>query len=737
MNQPPEENPDAADLRQRAERQLAAKAEAESGSLTDEQRLLHELQVQQIELEMQNEALQEARTSAETALEHYSELFDFAPIAYFTFSSDGIIKQTNFCGEKLLGITRHQITGQRFALSVSAKYRPVFIRFLENVFAGDNTQRCEITLKNGDNERWVTIEATADKTRQTCLAAVLDINDRKRSELEMQLSAAIYLALEEAIMVADKNNRIITINPAFTRMTGYTAEDAIGQPTSLLKSGRQNDDFYRELWKQLNTTGHWRGEIWNRRKDGEVYLELQTISTVYNDAGEVIRRVSMSSDITEKKRAEETIQKQAQIDSLTGLPNRRLFLNRLQREIKKSRREKRKLALMFLDLDHFKDVNDTLGHDMGDRLLKEASQRLSVCIRETDTLARLGGDEFTIILGELDELGSIDRVAQTILQSMTAPFLLKGERCYVSISIGIALYPDDTDNIEELLKKADQAMYAAKYQGRNRFCYFAPAMQEEAESRLRLTNDLRRALYHGQFWMAYQPIVELATGAIQKAEALLRWQHPVLGLVSPSEFIPIAEATGLIIEISEWVFRQTADQVALWRRNHCAEFQISINKSPVQFHSHRHNVGDWFNYLQHLGLPGSSVAVEITEGLLLDASPIVSDQLLAFRDAGVQVALDDFGTGYSSLSFLKKFDIDYLKIDRTFVSNLTADSTDRVLCEAMILMAHKLGMRVIAEGIETPEQRDLLMRIGCDYGQGYLFSRPVSAEEFEKLFQAG
>jgi EAL domain-containing protein (putative c-di-GMP-specific phosphodiesterase class I) len=284
-----------------------------------------------------------------------------------------------------------------------------------------------------------------------------------------------------------------------------------------------------------------------------------------------------------------------------------------------------------------------------------------------------------------------------------------------------------------LLKQADQAMYAAKRQGRDRFCYFTPAMQAAAESRLRLTNDLRNALAENQFRLVFQPIVELATGDIQKAEALVRWQRPMHGLVSPAEFIPIAEATGTIIEIGEWVFHQAVNEVARWRRHHHAGFQVSINESPVQFHNNSDTLSGWAEHLRHLDQSGSCVVVEITEGLLLDASPLVSEKLLAYRDAGIQVALDDFGTGYSSLAYLKKFDIDYLKIDQTFVHNLAANSTDLALCEAMILMAHKLGIKVIAEGIETPAQRDLLLQAGCDYGQGYLFSRPVPAEEFEKL----
>ncbi len=474
------------------------------------------------------------------------------------------------------------------------------------------------------------------------------------------------------------------IEVPFSKLTGYSASQAIGQLTSLLKSDRQEQDFYQVMWTHLNKTGQWQGELWNRRQNGEEYLARLSISTVYGNNGQVIRRVAMSSDITEQRRGEEIVRKQANIDPLTGLPNRRLFLDRLQRAINQSHRGQQKLALLFLDLDHFKDINDTLGHDAGDLLLQQTTQRLTACIRETDTLARPGGDEFTLIMGELHEFNSIERVAQAILQAMIAPFQLKEERCYVSVSIGIALFPDDADSLEDLLKKADQAMYAAKNLGRNRFCYFTPAMQDAAESRLRLTNDLRHALVDNQIWVAYQPIVDLASGEIRKAEALIRWQHPTRGLVSPAEFIPIAEDTGLITELGDWVFHQVANQVSSWRIQHNAHFQISINKSPAQFHNNGDKLSEWFEHLDKLGLPGGCIAVEITEGLLLDASNIVADKLRAFKNAGMQTSLDDFGTGYSSLSYLKKYHIDFLKIDQAFVSNLTAHSTDMALCEAII-----------------------------------------------------
>ncbi|MBL6987913.1 MAG: EAL domain-containing protein, partial [Methylobacter sp.] len=579
----------------------------------------------------------------------------------------------------------------------------------------------------------IQFEAIANDDDQTCRVILIDITERKSNEEKLSLANLVYQAIGEAIMVADADNRIVTVNPAFTELTGYSLQEAIGQPTTLLKSGHQNEGFYQIMWHALETTGHWQGEIWNRRKNGEIYLEWLTINTVYDDQNKVLHRVAMFSDITDQKHAEQTIWQQANFDSLTGLPNRHMFYERLAQEMKKSQRVGLPLALLFLDLDHFKDVNDTLGHCKGDLLLKEMAQRLLNCVRNTDTVARLGGDEFTIILAELQDQDSIERLAQDILRQLTKPFELAGDSAYVSVSIGITLYPEDTDDIDVLIKNADQAMYAAKDQGRNCRHYFTISMQEAALTKMRLINDLRNALAERQFRLAYQPIVELASGSIYKAEALIRWQHPTRGLISPADFIPVAEATGMIIDIGEWVFREAVQQAAHWRTEHHNEFQISINKSPVQFQKEGNGHLAWFEHLRELGLPGQSVIVEITEGLLMDAGALIIDQLLAFRDAGIQVSLDDFGTGYSSLSYLKKFDIDYLKIDQSFTRNLSPSGNDLALCEAIIVMAHKLGIKVIAEGIETQEQCDLLMAADCDYGQGYLFSRPVSADEFNKL----
>ncbi|MBD9355710.1 bifunctional diguanylate cyclase/phosphodiesterase [Methylomonas albis] len=560
-----------------------------------------------------------------------------------------------------------------------------------------------------------------------------DITARKSAEAEMQLAALVYLHSSEAMMVTDATGSIITVNPAFTTVTGYSAEEVIGRVFVGGATEHHDQAFYKTVLRVINTNGHWAGEISGRRKNGEDCIQWVTINSILNENGGVHRRVALIADITDRKKSEELIWQQANFDPLTGLPNRNMFLDRLNQEIKKAFRHGQHVALMFLDLDRFKDVNDSMGHFMGDILLKEAARRISGCVRDSDSIARLGGDEFTVILGELDQVDGVNRIARKILQRLAEPFHLGNETAYISGSIGIALYPDDALDTDALLKNADQAMYAAKNQGRDRYHYFTALMQKNAQMRMRLANDLHGALAHRQFLLYYQPIIEFASGTIAKAEALLRWQHPTLGMVSPAEFIPVAEDTGVIVDIGDWVFDTAARQAKQWRQNYRPDFQISVNKSPVQFRRQAMEANQWLAVLQELDLAGQSIIVEITEGLILDASNSTREQLLAFREGGMQVALDDFGTGYSSLAYLKKFDIDYIKIDQAFVRSLVAGSSDMALCEAIVVMAHKLGIKVVAEGIETQEQYDLLKRMGCEYGQGYLISKPVPADQFERL----
>jgi len=501
-------------------------------------------------------------------------------------------------------------------------------------------------------------------------------------------------------------------------------------------SGKYDQNLTHRLQAQIMVNGKICGQLrlfYSDNKQPFLLPEEQyLVDAVTDDLGKWLERMQVEAA---RKEHEALIWRQANFDPLTNLPNRRMFYDRLEQEIKKSNCSGLSLALLLFDLDNFKQINNTFGHTTGDMLLKDAAQRLGSCVRESDTVAHLGGDEFTVILGGLADPDTVEGVIQNALRKLAEPFQLKNEVTHVSASVGIAFYPADAADSGGLLKSADQAMYAAKKQGHNRYGYFTASLQQAAQARILLVNNLRGALAGNQLRVYYQPIVELLTGVIHKAEALLRWQHPTRGLIEPAEFIPIAEDTGMIIDIGDWVFRETASQVAIWRSSHHAEFQISVNRSPVQFHSDDNNHA-WFDHLQKLGLPGQSIVVEITERLLLDTDVAVTNQLLAFRDAGMQVSLDDFGTGYSSLAYLKKYDIDYLKIDRSFIHNLAPASNDMALCEAIIVMAHKLGLKVIAEGVETIEQRDLLAAAGCDYGQGHLFSKAVPAEQFEALLQS-
>ncbi|HEY0487903.1 MAG TPA: EAL domain-containing protein, partial [Telluria sp.] len=447
---------------------------------------------------------------------------------------------------------------------------------------------------------------------------------------------------------------------------------------------------------------------------------------------------ALSTEVYDRKQVERAL-REVNFDRLTGLPNRGVFHDRMEMDIKRSRRTGRPVALLFIDLDHFKEINDTLGHATGDELLKQVGQRLASYVRAIDTVTRLGGDEFTITLAELKDIPTVTDVAQKILEDLARPFQLGDEVAYVSASIGITLYPADASSVGELLRNADQAMYESKALGRNRFCYFTRSMQEAAQIRMAMSNDLRQAMSAQQLTVFYQPIVDMKAGRIVKAEALLRWRHPENGEISPVDFIPIAEHTGMIVGIGNWVFQQALTQSGQWRALQ-PDFTVSVNVSPVQFYrSNETYYRQWLSDCKTVGgVPGvgPAVSIEITEGLMMAADETVMDKLNAFQNAGIKILLDDFGTGYSSLSYLRKFNLDYLKIDQSFVHNLEQDSANCALCEAIIVMAHKLGLKVIAEGIETPGQRDMLASAGCDFGQGYLFGPPVGAEDFERLLRS-
>lgn len=501
---------------------------------------------------------------------------------------------------------------------------------------------------------------------------------------------------------------------------------------NMLSSGRHDRLFYQNMWEQIRTTGRWQGDIWNKRKNGEEYAERLTVSTCYNEDGSIYGRIGLFFDVTSHKEREESIWRQANYDHLTGLPNRQHFQKRLQQAMFEAEQQSHAFALIFLDLDLFKDVNDTFGHDMGDLLLCEVAKRLQACVRENlDTVARLGGDEFTIIVSNVRDERVVTRICEDVLLSISQPYVIQKNTITVSASLGVTFYPEDAKDASELLKNADLAMYAAKECGRNQYCFFLPAMSEAIQARMVFSQDLKTAIVEDQFILYYQPILNMRTQEVVKFEALIRWEHPQLGLVPPSEYIPFAEDSGLIIEVGNWVLDAALKQARIWHLQGYSQ-SLSINVSPAQFYAEGIDVDHWVKRIHQAGVPTEKIIIEITERLLLENNPVITQLLQRFQQAGVRIALDDFGTGFSSLTYLKRYPIDIIKIDQSFVSHLDSDSEDLALCEAMIVMAQKLGVEVIAEGIEGETQEKMLLQAGCSLGQGYLYSRPVPAVELDQ-----
>jgi diguanylate cyclase (GGDEF)-like protein/PAS domain S-box-containing protein len=646
----------------------------------------------------------------------------------------------------LLGIPPQELLGFGWAYVVHPDERAEVMREIRDAIRNETTTQRRMRIRFVDG-KWHWMEAHsapwfgADGQYAGHVGIALDIDDAVHAQQELLVSnERLKLAIEgsgDGIWDWDlENNEIVYSMRA--REILCLEEDDVPDPFETIRRHVHPDDLAAlmgELHACMDGSRPALRIEYRVRDCNNDWNWVQARATVVmrrNHTGMPQRMTGTITDISEKRRSEQVVWEHANFDLLTGLPNRRLFRDRLDHELKKSKRTGLPLALLFIDLDRFKEANDLLGHTIGDELLVQAAQRIRACVRQSDTVARLGGDEFTAILSDLDGHGHVENVAEKINETLSHPFYLGNEVVYLSASVGITLYPGDAQDAENLIRNADQAMYAVKEQGRNHFSYFTPSMQREANERLHLISELRNALPRKQLQVHYQPIIDLNTGEIVKAEALLRWLHPKLGLIEPLRFIAFAEEAGLISEIGDWVFRQAASRSRQWGARKGAPFPISINKSPVQFVS-RLNETNWPDYLQELGLTGTSVSVEITEGVLLDASPFVTAKLLQYHAAGIKVAIDDFGTGYSSIAYLKKFAVDFLKIDQSFVRDLACNGGDRAIVRSIIAMAHELGLQVIAEGIETGEQRQFLVDGQCDYGQGFLFSKAVPAEEFERL----
>ncbi len=725
-------------LRKEAEQRLLDRP-AELPAHTTEA-LLHELQVHQIELEMQNEALRQAQVELEESRDQYVDLFEFAPVGYLTLSRDGLIEQINLTGASLLGADRRKLLQHRFATHVAPEDRDRWQQQFVRVAREGDTRSMELAMLREDGSRFhARLHCRHPSAAASQVRVVLsDVSERRRAEDELRI-AAIAFEGQEAMVVTDAEGIIVRVNHAFTELTGYTADEAVGRNPSFLHSGRQSQAFYERMWLTLNEKGNWQGVVWNRRKNGKVYAEWLTISSVRDAKGKVTHYVGAFSEITKNKEAAAEIHRLAYYDPLTRLPNRRLLLDRLGQAMASSSRSHRYGAVLFLDLDNFKVLNDTRGHAVGDLLLGEVARRIQACVREEDTVARLGGDEFVIVLEDLGEVAEeaaiqAEHVGVKLREALSRACVLEGEEFYCAASQGLTLFRNHESSVETLLKQADLALYRAKDAGRNCLRSFSPAMQSALDEHTRLETELRHSIKRGQLHLHYQPQLDNHR-RVFGAEALLRWTHPQRGPVAPDVFIPLAEQTGLIVPIGRWVMETACAQLRAWSKHAATrDLHLSVNVSIRQFH-HEGFVDDLKEVLHQSGANPSRLKIELTESVVIDNVAETILRMQELQALGIGFSIDDFGTGFSSLSYLKRLPLEQLKIDRSFVDDIATVANDAAIAQTIITMGHTLGLHVIAEGVETEAQLARLIGFGCAAFQGYLFSRPVDVTEFEAFVQ--
>lgn len=567
-----------------------------------------------------------------------------------------------------------------------------------------------------------------DGTPLRLIGTAQDVTSQHQMEAQMQLLVSAFQFSGEAILITDTDNNIVTVNPAFTRLTGYTPEDVIGRNPRFLSAGRSTQQDFEAMWQTINTGGFWQGEIWDRRKDGATYPKWMSISVIRDDAGKIRYHVAHFTDISSDRAAEAKLHHMAHHDALTGLLNRFSLNGRLDQALAAARRDGSRVALLFIDLDRFKVINDTLGHHLGDKLLIEVAGRLRDSVRDSDVVARLGGDEFVIMLAGVDHTNSVAMVAEKVVLNIADPYSIEGHDLYSTPSIGIAIFPMDGDDGEILMKNADAAMYHAKTVGRNNFQFFDSKMNDAALERLKIEHSLRQALSHGEFLLYFQPVIDVGSGRVVGVEALVRWQHPEKGLLLPGKFITIAEETGLIQPLGEWVFWAACKQLADFRVAGIYGIRMGVNISAIQMRNGNLPILAK-GAIEAFGLDASDLVFEITESVAMQQPEETVRILDMLHDMGTSIAIDDFGTGYSSLSYLRQFPIDYLKLDRSFVEEIEQSSDRAVICDATIGLAHNLGLKIVAEGVETELQRDYLRGQGCDLMQGFLFGRPLPADQ--------
>jgi len=668
----------------------------------------------------------------------YRALFESAQDAIIVIDGTGgagVLVDANVEAELLFRRPREELLGLPSARIFPPDRQARHESELQRHIAAGGGEPEEMRVRNADGVD-IPVEVStsvveAEGGRKLLQAILRDISARRKAEEGLRLAQRVLDVTEEVILITDAERRIIAVNPAFTRITGFTAEEVVGNTPRFLKSERQSPQFYTAMWETVDREGVWQGELWNRRKNGEIFPAWLTISVYRDIEGKIINYVGISSDISERHAAEARIRELAYFDPLTRLPNRTLLHDRVEQVLAKAEREGGVAALLFVDLDHFKTINDSLGHFTGDQILCQVADRMVECVRRTDTVSRLGGDEFVIVAVESSIEGAAG-VARKILDKVSKPYFIDTHELSVTPSIGISLYPQDGRDFETLLKHADTAMYRAKESGRNAYQFFAREMNVAALERLMLENSMRVGLERREFILHYQPQIELASGRIIGAEALIRWLHPQIGMISPAKFIPVAEACGLIVPLGAWVLKEACRQVVAWQREGRPPICVAVNISSAQFRQQQfEEVVD--GVLKSAGLAPEYLELELTEGIVMENAEATIETLERLSAMGVQLAIDDFGTGYSSLSYLKRFPIDKLKIDQSFVRDIVTDPDDWAIARTVISMGQSLRLRVIAEGVETVEQLEMLRGQGCDAVQGYHFSTPLPPDAFAEM----
>ena len=672
-------------------------------------------------------------------LRKLSQALEQSPVSVVITDLNGNIEYINPKAEETSGYTKEEVIGANPRIFLSDYHSDSDYQHMwQALHAGEEWQGIFRNKHKNGTLYWESATISSlrnDANEITHYVAVKDdISAKKQAEDELRMNAAVFETTREGILITDAKSRIISVNPAFTRITGYPLEEVRGKTPNLLRSDRQTDEFYAAMWTSLNQHSQWSGEIWNKRKDQSVYPQWLSVSAIKNAQGKVQQYVAVFSDITQRKQQEHKIRQQANFDALTGLPNRTMLKGELQNTVFNASNNQHCCALLFVDLDRFKAVNDTMGHAVGDTLLQQVAKRLRHEIRDQDIIARFGGDEFVVILQTLHSTEHASATSQRLIDCLREPFDLQEREIYIGASIGISLYPEDSTNADTMLRHADMAMYKAKERGRNQYQFFNAEMRDQVRNRTELEQALRLALQNDEFELYYQPIINTRNGKVEAVESLVRWSHPERGIISPADFIPMAEETGLIQPLGLWVFEHACQQMQAWRELGLTELSVAINISSSQRHL-GFNAAAAQALITKTGVNPNKLIIEITESMFLDGSEEAITWLNELKSLGVMLAIDDFGTGYSSLSYLKRFPIDKLKIDRAFVSDLPDDEDDASLVKAIIAMSHSMGLTLVAEGVENYEQLEYLKGLECDLIQGYLYSKPVPADQLPEVIR--